>query len=355
MNAYTKNNFDLIRLVAALQVVLFHLIHHFHLSGLEWFNRIILPFPGVPIFFFVSGLLISAAWDRNPSLRIFFLNRFYRIFPGLWVCVLVSVVSLLFFYDIKVLKENFALLLLWIGGQSTIFQLWNPGFLRNYGLGVVNGSLWTISVELCFYLFVPVFYWFLKYSKAKKPFVLAVIIFVSFSLNYFLIRWHPVGDTLSGIQKLFYLTFLPWLGMFCSGMLANVFLDRFLNVVKNRLLVIVIFFVLVSMLTFYMPLYPLLSFGNSLGVINFIALCFLILAIAFTNPGLSDKLLRKNDFSYGVYIYHQPAMNVFLALNITGITGFISSIGVTVFLSVASWFFVEKPALRLKTKTLHKR
>ena len=355
MNAYTKNNFDLIRLVAALQVVLFHLIHHFHLSGLEWFNRIILPFPGVPIFFFVSGLLISAAWDRNPSLRIFFLNRFYRIFPGLWVCVLVSVISLLFFYDIKVLKENFALLLVWIGGQSTIFQLWNPGFLRNYGLGVVNGSLWTISVELCFYLFVPVFYWFLKYTKAKKRFVLAVVIFVSFSLNYFLIRWHPTDSTLSGLQKLFYLTFLPWLGMFCSGMLANFFLDRILKLVKNRLLVIIFFFGLVSVFTFYMPFYPFLSFGNSLGVINFIALCFLIIAIAFTNPSLSDKLLGKNDFSYGVYIYHQPTMNVFIALNITGITGFIASLGICFVLSVASWYFVEKPALRLKTKTLHKR
>lgn len=80
---YKSNNFDIIRLFAALQVVIVHLIEHFHADSLTWFISLIAIFPGVPIFFFISGFLISAAWERNPDVKVFALNRIYRIFTGL--------------------------------------------------------------------------------------------------------------------------------------------------------------------------------------------------------------------------------------------------------------------------------
>ncbi|WP_245539698.1 acyltransferase family protein [Riemerella columbina] len=54
------NNFDIIRLLAALQVVFRHVFykHDFHNSILNFIKEIILAFPGVPIFFMVSGFLI---------------------------------------------------------------------------------------------------------------------------------------------------------------------------------------------------------------------------------------------------------------------------------------------------------
>ena len=38
----------------------------------------------------------------------------------------------------------------------------HPDFLRGYGVGVLNGSLWTIPVELQFYALVPLIYWSLS-------------------------------------------------------------------------------------------------------------------------------------------------------------------------------------------------
>ncbi len=76
-------------------------------------------------------------------------------------------------------------------------------------------------------------------------------------------------------------------------------------------------------------------------------------SIAFTSTHLAEKLLKHNDISYGIYIYHMPVINTVIALNIGG-TVFkllISSI-IVINLAILSWIFVEKRAIRLKKATV---
>ena len=80
---FRLNNFDFIRLIAALQVALVHGITHLEVKILNPFLDFLNLFPGVPIFFFLSGFLISASWERNSNVKNFSLNRFYRIFSRL--------------------------------------------------------------------------------------------------------------------------------------------------------------------------------------------------------------------------------------------------------------------------------
>src|SRR6202011_6269624 len=76
------NNFDLLRLLAALQVAVVHSIGF--LKPTRYFARLMEAgldrFPGVPIFFVISGVLISKSYERSDSLRDYIRNRCLRIF-----------------------------------------------------------------------------------------------------------------------------------------------------------------------------------------------------------------------------------------------------------------------------------
>lgn len=165
---HTKNNFDLIRLFAATQVALTHIAHHLQFESIfiDWLSI----FPGVPIFFFISGFLIYSSYSRlsdNPHRnKIFFKNRFLRLYPGLFGCFTFCVLLIYisgYIYTQEVSLKDF---LVWPATSLTFFQFYNPDFLRGFGLGAINGSLWTISVELQFYFFTP--FIFLLLNQRKK-------------------------------------------------------------------------------------------------------------------------------------------------------------------------------------------
>src|SRR4029079_4132783 len=142
----SENNFDLIRLVAAAQVAFFHVVNHLGVPvNTNPFVGFASHLQGVPIFFVVSGFLISLSWERNSVPAEYARNRFLRIYPGLWVCLLVSIATAIVFGNISFARAE---AIPWFFAQITFGQFYNPDFLRSYGVGVLNGSLWTIPVEL---------------------------------------------------------------------------------------------------------------------------------------------------------------------------------------------------------------
>lgn len=86
------NNFDLVRLFAAIQVVFFHIQNRLGIivPGVNWFSHL----PGVPIFFTVSGFLITASFLRNRDRIVsYFVNRYLRIYPAIYVLIFATTVS----------------------------------------------------------------------------------------------------------------------------------------------------------------------------------------------------------------------------------------------------------------------
>lgn len=74
-----------------------------------------------------------------------------------------------------------------------------------------------------------------------------------------------------------------------------------------------------------------------------------VMSFAYSCRGLSDKILKGNDISYGFYIYHMVVVNAFINLGYVGhfkytVTVFAISIG----LGWLSWYFVEKRILKFK-------
>src|SRR3989344_9695242 len=83
------NHFDVLRLAAAAAVAMLHLIDLTRLPTFErWLGWLPLQF-GLPVFFVLSGYLVSMSWDLRPGWRPYVERRLRRIVPAYAVVVLV--------------------------------------------------------------------------------------------------------------------------------------------------------------------------------------------------------------------------------------------------------------------------
>ncbi len=341
----TKNNFDLIRLCAALQVAIAHTAGWMQIPA-HWLE-LLGYFPGVPVFFFISGYLIYQSYANIHTadrLKVFLTNRVLRLYPALFVCTIFAMLLAFksgYFLSHEVSVSQF---FSWFFAQTTILQFYNPDFLRDYATGKLNASLWTISVELQFYILTPII--FLLFNTHKKVAGLLFALFVAFNTGNSLLN-----PRISTLEKLFNVSFVPWIAMFALG--AYLSTNRAL---QARLLRINILIPLcLYLLSYYAAQHWTLGTDNSINFISFVLLAWLILKAAFCAPGLSEALLRKNDFSYGIYIYHMPIVNFMLYKEMSGTYGYLSiALALTLGMAILSWLLVEKPALRLKKISLRR-
>ena len=101
----------------------------------------------------LSGFLIWKSLENTPDFKRYFSKRILRLYPELWVCLFVEILSIVLFYKEYVPISDY---MLFTFTQGTIFQFWTPDSLRGYGCGTPNGSLWTITVIVQFYIFIQV-------------------------------------------------------------------------------------------------------------------------------------------------------------------------------------------------------
>lgn len=341
---FSRNNLDLIRLFAATQVVLMHAAKHLKLDNVNFLKWLSL-FPGVPIFFFISGFLIYRSYSKSSSAGVYFSNRFLRIYPALWVCLLITILALFSLNYLQtdiLLNKNFWL---WFFGQASFVQFYNPLFLRDFGVGVVNGSLWTIAVELQFYLLTPLIF-FLN-SRWRYTLIASLLLFLFLNINKDIMPFNE------NIMKLYNVTFIPWFGLFLWGAWFSTHEDLIQKIVNMSWLSVLGIFVMVDILSFFLGLNII---GNNINIISFIALSFLIIKIAYYKPNTAYKVLKGNDISYGVYIYHMIIVNSLIFLGFTTHSYLLGVVVLITYLcALASWFYVEKPVLALKKNSIHSR
>lgn len=336
-----KNNMDWLRLAFALQVIIIHGLENLQNNYSSGVGLYLHHFPGVPAFFFLSGFLIYASFHKNPNLGIFFKNRFLRLFPGLFF-VTIGALLLIMYIHIRdgYFNNNIGTYFLWFVSQITLGQAWNPGVFRDVGLGVINGALWTITVEILFYIAIPIIYWL----ETKLKHIVIVAFVVSFSLYSF-------GDNLFGSVKigsktLFdYLSLTPiiWGWMFILGTLAYKNIKNIERYFNYLFLGFPILFVLIYF-DFGSSVF-LASSGNRLGLIYFGAYCATILLLAFRTPFLN----LKHDLSYGIYVWHMVVINMLIEAEIRSL---LIMVFLTILLSIISWKLVERPMLLHKKSSL---
>jgi peptidoglycan/LPS O-acetylase OafA/YrhL len=125
---------DALRGLAALGVVLFHLSLLDPAAGPGFaFGA-----SGVDLFFIISGFVILMTLERTRDWREFVISRFSRLYPAYWACVTLAALAAVPRMGAVKLAGTYA-------ANLTMFQLY-------LGAPDLDGSYWTLSIEMLFYL-----------------------------------------------------------------------------------------------------------------------------------------------------------------------------------------------------------
>lgn len=337
------NNFDLIRLLAAIQVMLMHAVFWLEIPLPPTVMEVMDWFPGVPIFFFVSGYLIVSSFARSPSAVEFLRNRAIRIFPGLWVCLCVSF-ALVAIQGRLAESSLVPKTLVWLFANGTIFQ-----FAGAVGTGVANGALWSISTELQFYLLVPLI-WIFFARRIESLLYCSFFIIVMIILSGFAHTWvlHQ-GDSLHPwLYQALYSSIFANGYFFLFGVLAYCWRGRLLELTCGRGILFLSLYVALRCALAVAGHSANSVHSSNLSIFVYPFLTLAIFSVAHSLPGLARGLLKGNDFSYGIYIYHMPIIYAFIHYEWFGGGGFVGAAILVLICAVISWFFIEKPILKYK-------
>ncbi len=336
--------------------------HHNNLTALRWFAAGLvlyghafvflgLPEPlflqwvpmgplGVYIFFAISGYLVAQSWERDPHVLRFLAKRALRIFPGLAVCTLLSVLvlgPLLTTLDAGTYWRN----------EHTRGYLTNMALYITYHLpGVfadnrlphaVNGSLWSLPVEFFMYLLLAFLGLLAAAFKAVSNRLLAWTLGVM-ALVFMLLAALWAGTTTEAL--VIYRTDLrqvPMCGVyFLVG--ASLFcfkLNKYFTL-SNVLLALVLWLCL--------GVQP-----HWFAMAAWVVLPFVVLAFGLARQPWLVRM-HARDYSYGIYIYAFPVQQTLVSFwpEMALPAYLLSTLVITVALAALSWHFVEKPALKLK-------
>lgn len=338
-----NNNFNLLRLLAAIGVIITHsygllglrendaLVRISH--GLTSFSRL-----GVYIFFIISGFLVARSLEHSASLKSFFFKRALRIFPALIVVILLAAFVLGPIFTEQTLSSYFSSssTYRYFGGISLYLRSDRlPGvFIDNPYPKAINGSLWTLPYEWTCYMLLA---GLVPLIKGKKLIAIGGVAIGTMILRTLIGRWQflltiPIIN-LDTRQLLLY-TFIFLLGALLSQAGKRV---------KYSFKITALAIVALWLVTFY-----------NIKIATYLLLLILPYIIIYCAsvklPNWLQKLSNRADFSYGMYIYAFPITQILIHYykNFTPNTLALTVILLTAPLAAASWFLVEKPVLKFK-------
>ena len=336
------NNFDLLRIAAALLVLA---SHSYPLTGnvdREIFGKL-LGYDsggtwGVAVFFVISGFLVTKSATERAALD-YLKSRALRIVPGLVLASLFDVFVVGLLFTTLPAREFLAHPQTWnhlrnglvFGMEPSL-----PGVFAGQPERMVNGSLWTLPIECSFYILLPL-----------------LGVFGLLRRRYFLLLPAAAAVTLTvGLNA------LGWSWGNQGGYLF-VSVPSF-AAVKNAL-----FFLIGGALWIYrdrVPLEPGLAlccvlllaisgFTHAKWVVFYLAIPYLTIYLALAHPVPAKLYHTIGDLSYGTYLFAFPIQQAVVALagaDILPTRLTLAAAPLTLLMAAFSWHCVERRAMAFR-------
>ena len=326
-----KNNFDGIRIGLALIVFFGHFSVLTQVAEFKIFESIFDSNFAIKGFFAISGFLVTKSYLTSNSLLEYAEKRFRRIYPAylssIFICLFIGVYATsLGFHEFITSSQTLKYFL-----SNAVFlnfiQPTLPFVFDGDPIQALDGSLWTIKVEVMLYFFIPpLIFLFTRLGLAKTTitFFLLSVLWVYFFL--FVYSGNKGGEIA--------LQFPGQLSYFIFGALFAIN-KKMLSKIKWIALASCI--ILFSISNVYAKL-----------LIDPIAYSSIVIFLS-TTACRSLNLGRYGDISYGIYLYHFPIIQFLIFLGLFKINvwvGFLSAFILTIAVAFASWHFVEKKLLK---------
>lgn len=329
-----QNNFDLLRFTFAFMVFLVHAHVLSQRPELAALSRWLSAELAVESFFVVSGYLVFMSFENSASTADYLEKRARRIYPAYFAVVVAAAAAgialtqlplgaYLSSGTVRYLVANLAFL------NFLAPEL--PGVFQSNPVTAVNGALWTLKIEVMFYLCVPVIA--ALGARLGRGGVLAAIYVASvcYAIMFELLARETGRELYLQLGRQ-----LPGqLAYFVAGAWGYYFLER----VRGRWAILAPAASLALLLPLPRPVALALD-PAALGIL------VIYLAMGFQWLG---NFGRHGDLSYGIYIIHFPILQTLVSLGAFDAAPY-GALALAAALvlggAYASWHLIEKPFLR---------
>lgn len=331
------SGFDYMRIILSVSVVVMHSVitSAGQQADFALWNTPLAPFLRsiLPMFFALSGFLVTGSLERCKTLVSFLGLRIIRIYPALAVEVILSAFLIGAMLTSVPLGEYFtsplfAKYLLNVTGH--IHYLLPGVFETNPWPNIVNSQLWTVPFELLCYITLAIATLIgIKRWRIVGPISVVFLILAHGVARLYkhgwqyeamgggLPGWILVIAFMAGVSLYLYRDVLPWSGKW-AALAAAITLASFWG----------------------------LPGGEYLGVVT---VSYITAYLGLCNPKRL-KIIQGADYSYGVYLYGFVIQQTFVAVAPYHPWWLNSIVCVSAAAAFAamSWHLVEKPALKAR-------